>query len=492
VFKATFCTQLPLQFIIQSTAPRSIPCPKFIHISLLPFSQDIVALRKLAAIRGLVTHGLRSRVWPLLLGTHDQSHDQRDYTTKIETPHKDSQVVECDMVRSLWSWTEGWNEEDRNTKRAALKRVIDATIAGNENNLHYYQGLHDVAAVLLFVCGEHSAYRMLTKLATCHLRDCTRPSLDAVTESLTLLYPILQVADPELYNYIIGLEEPALEVPYFALSWHMTWFSHDVATLDQCARLFDLFISSHPLMPLYVAAVAVRGQRESILNCGPGAGDVVYSKLKGMNILGEGQLTADELAQQAAALYRAAPPAHLVSKLGNTLKHSTTLFAYIEDQRWQVPEEPGKRKKQRAHALVPRLNLRPMVDQINKLPLERLQAAPAAAFARLLTPRNQEQQQDGGRGSARSRQKSSHRGGGITSGSIKSARTGLQSHSLTSHSNNKNGLPPQQQQPDQHRYNLQQQQQLQGVAALTAMVFTGIAGVAFLGTTLVLTQMQMM
>lgn len=38
----------------------------------------------------------------------------------------------------------------------------------------------------------------------------------------------------------------------------MTWFAHDVPSLAQTARLFDLFLSSHPLMPLYVAAVAIK------------------------------------------------------------------------------------------------------------------------------------------------------------------------------------------------------------------------------------------
>lgn len=38
----------------------------------------------------------------------------------------------------------------------------------------------------------------------------------------------------------------------------MTWFAHDVPSLPQIARLFDLFLASHPLMPLYVAAVAIK------------------------------------------------------------------------------------------------------------------------------------------------------------------------------------------------------------------------------------------
>lgn len=44
--------------------------------------------------------------------------------------------------------------------------------------------------------------------------------------------------------------------PFFALSLFITWFAHNLAELGQAARLFDLFIASHPLMPLY-AAVAV-------------------------------------------------------------------------------------------------------------------------------------------------------------------------------------------------------------------------------------------
>ena len=57
-------------------------------------------------------------------------------------------------------------------------------------------------------------------------------------------------ADPELHDHIQSAEMP----PYFALGWFITWFSHSVQQLDQISRLFDLFMASHPLMPLYVVA----------------------------------------------------------------------------------------------------------------------------------------------------------------------------------------------------------------------------------------------
>lgn len=48
----------------------------------------------------------------------------------------------------------------------------------------------------------------------------------------------------------------------------------------------------------------VQGERQQILACA-GDGLLVYSTLKKMRFLQPGQLSADELAQQAAALYQA-------------------------------------------------------------------------------------------------------------------------------------------------------------------------------------------
>ena len=46
--------------------------------------------------------------------------------------------------------------------------------------------------------------------------------------------------------------------PYYGLSWLITWFAHNVPDLEQIARLFDLFLASHPLMPLYFACMAIK------------------------------------------------------------------------------------------------------------------------------------------------------------------------------------------------------------------------------------------
>lgn len=105
-------------------------------------------------------------------------------------------------------------------------------------DVHYYQGLHDVASVLLLVAGEPAAFDMLCHMATGHLRDATRSSLDPVIELLGLMGPIVAAADEELANFLSKQGLP----PFYALSWFITWFSHDLTDFGEvrgrvcCAR----------------------------------------------------------------------------------------------------------------------------------------------------------------------------------------------------------------------------------------------------------------
>ncbi len=50
---------------------------------------------------------VRARVWPVLLGVNAQEFDERAYKIWQDQPHRDSNVVNCDVERSLWSYTEG-------------------------------------------------------------------------------------------------------------------------------------------------------------------------------------------------------------------------------------------------------------------------------------------------------------------------------------------------------------------------------------------------
>jgi hypothetical protein len=70
----------------------------------------------------------------------------------------------------------GWTDTERAAERDKLRNVLNAAVSSYHGDVHYYQGLHDIAAVLLFTGGERAALVMLRRLMVCHLRDCTRCS----------------------------------------------------------------------------------------------------------------------------------------------------------------------------------------------------------------------------------------------------------------------------------------------------------------------------
>ena len=53
--------------------------------------------------------------------------------------------------------------------------------------------------------------------------------------------------------------------PFFGLSWQLTWFAHTIDDFTTVQRLFDFFMASHPLMPLYVAVVNMHMHRDYLV-----------------------------------------------------------------------------------------------------------------------------------------------------------------------------------------------------------------------------------
>lgn len=409
-------------------------------------------------------------------GEPEWDWDWERYLQWSQAPHRDAGVVEVDVARSLWSFAA---DDDREARRAQLKRLLNAVVGAHAGaarcgavgckvarvllafapgvgsatptqlsvassnrgppclparppgDVYYYQGLHDVAGVLLLsmsvpatrhpdphphhhhqlaagaaahepgvatapagrrrraksepqlsaafaydteghrtapastaaasshahpdpnsahdaagstttatttdaaaaAAGELLAFALLQRLATTHLRDATRPTLEPVVQLLGLVPPLVAAADPALGRHLgaLGLQ------PFFALSWFLTWWAHELHSLAPAARLFDFLLASHPLMPLYLGAVAMRSQRAALLACEempelhsaltnlqlvPGGADGGGGR-RGGHGGGAGaggakapQLPAlEELLRQAEALWRAKPPHVLLAAL---------------------------------------------------------------------------------------------------------------------------------------------------------------------------------
>ena len=325
-------------------------------------------LAAVAAARGLRDASTRARAWPKLLALDVTRADAsaalfEGRATALNARERNQ--VELDVRRCHWIPASAGPE-----RRARLSRVIRGVLATHPGECRYYQGMHDVAAVLLLICGD-AAPAVLDRLVVGHLRDAARGSgLDAVLETLRLLPHLIAVADPELHAAVfpastrspfaeskrnppnvsakdptIGADDAAAEVRdapsangaderttttkelsnearssrpsrakgrpkgcpeknerddsndsdsnnsdsndsndsfellsvadfsemehvgtcHFAVSWLLTWFAHSLEDLDDVSRLFDAFLGSDPLMPLYVGAAAVVADRETLL-----------------------------------------------------------------------------------------------------------------------------------------------------------------------------------------------------------------------------------
>lgn len=172
-----------------------------------------------------------------------------------------------------------------------------------DNTLRYYQGYHDVACIFLstlsgsapvplshlapsasleavaIASGLDLPAAVLLQISQAHLRDSMRANFTHLQTSLRLiLFPLLAYFDPDV-QYVVGynLHCPAplfltcsfpffhtsehlamceME-PFFALSWVITWFAHEIRDTELTKRLFDFFLVSHPLMPLYVSVAMI-------------------------------------------------------------------------------------------------------------------------------------------------------------------------------------------------------------------------------------------
>eukprot|EP01114_Cavostelium_apophysatum_P020804 TRINITY_DN7070_c0_g1_i2.p1 TRINITY_DN7070_c0_g1~~TRINITY_DN7070_c0_g1_i2.p1 ORF type:complete len:290 (-),score=45.74 TRINITY_DN7070_c0_g1_i2:105-974(-) len=221
---------------------------------------DIDTLRWMAIHNdgGLLNNGLRSKVWPKLLAV--ERSDVEDDFSKWIVNHPDTDQVARDIDRSMWRFTMG-KAYLRKLKREQLSRIIN-TILSRDPELHYYQGFHDIASVFLLVANETEAYAMMERLSHNHIRYALNTSLDSTTKLLSLLFPLIAQCDQEVYNFLLNSNVE----PFFALSWVLTWFSHGFDRLDIISRLFDFFLATHPLMPLYMGAAIILHFRDHLIN----------------------------------------------------------------------------------------------------------------------------------------------------------------------------------------------------------------------------------
>ncbi|XP_038135312.1 TBC1 domain family member 20 isoform X2 [Cyprinodon tularosa] len=235
-----------------------------IHQALIRDPVDIETLRRAAATKGgLLTDELRRKVWPKLLNinVYDLPHKPgRD----VRENHKDYNQVVMDVRRSMKRFPKGMPAAERAVLQEQLIDIILEVLKHNPQ-LHYYQGYHDVAVTLLLVVGERMTIALLDKLSNVHLRDFMDATMDSTKHILNYLMPILEQVDVELHDFMNRAEVGTI----FALSWLITWYGHVLSDFKHTLRLYDFFLASHPLMPIYLAATPVHKQLPGISSLHP-------------------------------------------------------------------------------------------------------------------------------------------------------------------------------------------------------------------------------
>ena len=246
-------------------------------------------LRKLACLTG-VPDARRRAIWMKLLGIEFGLISQVQFATnERECDETLSRTISADCERSYFNLE---NEKElQNEKRKELERLL-RSVFGGKNRLRYYQGVHAVTQVVLSIAeteeeeeDANAKYKiscaMLDRLASFSLRDNT-------------MYPVLlslRIVLARLIEEALGEDEVLKEAIAFGARKHeyqfalqkvLTWHSmsadsskrsvenssekEEEESRNECVkRVFDLFLASHPLMPVYLTVAVLLRERESII-----------------------------------------------------------------------------------------------------------------------------------------------------------------------------------------------------------------------------------
>lgn len=227
---------------------------------------DVATVRALSLSEGgLLTNKYRQHLWLKCLGLPRKGMeletditDFQDYTQVLLDVHRCHSRLPKDIK----------NKRVRSIKRD-LSRVIINSLALQYDgedvvqtcDRHYYQGYHDVSLTLYYVLGERNATRAMSVLCEHHVSSHIRTNLDETSDQMKLIIPLVSQRCPELAEFILMSDAGTM----FSLSWIITWFAYVLNDEAAIARLYDVFITSPPLMPVYMSAAVVLYRRREVM-----------------------------------------------------------------------------------------------------------------------------------------------------------------------------------------------------------------------------------
>lgn len=101
---------------------------------------------------------------------------------------------------------------------------------------------------------DHLAFAAAERVAQSFMPDFMQENFDVICKFMKIMLVIIKIEDRQLHKHFVA----ARMEPFFATSWLLTWFSHDIKKMDIVARIFDVLLCSPPIYSFYLcAAVSV-------------------------------------------------------------------------------------------------------------------------------------------------------------------------------------------------------------------------------------------
>ncbi|KAJ0117884.1 gtpase-activating protein gyp10 [Diaporthe amygdali] len=285
--------------------------------------RDIESLQALAeSPGGFLTDELRQQAWPVLLGlpvrfpsdeVEKSSSDRHevvrltasefiDDSWKDLKPHKEEEQVKLDVARAFVYYPNYESDQERTHQKNELSDLI-LSILRRYPYLCYFQGYHDICQVFLLVLPPSLRSPAVARLSALRIRDFMLPNLSAAIAQLRLIPDILRAADPALWRHLPQTE------PFFALSGTLTMYAHDVQSLGEIARLFDVLLAREPVFSVYMFAQIVIGRRAELFAVPSDEPEMLHSILSKL----PQPLDVDRLVAGACRLLADHPPESLRS-----------------------------------------------------------------------------------------------------------------------------------------------------------------------------------
>lgn len=300
---------LPLSNTIKSLKAKTL------QEALLNQQEDIL-IEYLQSTEGLINNRIRSKVWPILLGLKQNQDDSvdldsngaEDYMSASDSsikplkkltlsesasflledldfndlpPHRDEDQIKLDIQRSFTilshaqsflqqsqaeSYTTMYSNSDIEELRKKLMSLI-IKVLRKYPSLHYYQGYHDIASIILLVCydngqqsqpkvNEELAFLLLEKLSVFHLRDFMITDINLSVDHLKLIPALLECIDSKLFGLLMQTSNVYIATDglyydytfYQALSSILTFFSHDINNLHHLLVIWDFSLAQNSVL----------------------------------------------------------------------------------------------------------------------------------------------------------------------------------------------------------------------------------------------------